>query len=50
MDGQSRRGDRGSGNGVGGVKVTSTMADTDLEKSLKVTHYLYLVKLVKRKG
>jgi hypothetical protein len=34
----------GAGHGVGEVKVTSIMAETDLERSFTVIHYLYLVK------
>jgi hypothetical protein len=39
-----------AGHGVGGVEVTSIMAETALERSFKVIHFSYLVKLEKRKG
>jgi hypothetical protein len=40
----SPREETGAGHGVGGVKVTSIMAETNLEKTFKVIHCLYLVK------
>jgi hypothetical protein len=33
-----------AGYGIGGVKITSITAETDLERSFKVNHYSYLVR------
>jgi hypothetical protein len=41
--------DTGAGHGVGGVKVTSIMAETDLERRVLKLHIIYILRN-KKKG